>query len=123
MAKIERIAAGRGGLPAYRQILDTLRSRIVNGDYPVGARMSTPASLARRLSRTAAAFTVALAKLGAAKGIPDRIAVKDGRFYGIEVKAPRGRMSEFQASFRDELVAAGGVYIEARSLDDVMAYF
>lgn len=58
--------------------------------------------------------------LGAAKGIPDRIAVKNGIFYGIEVKTPKGRMSEFQQSFRDRLTAAGGVYIEARSLEDVM---
>ena len=45
MAKIEKIAAGKGGRPAYRQILDTLRSRIVNGDYPVGSRMPTDEAL------------------------------------------------------------------------------
>lgn len=45
MAKIERIAAGKGGQPAYRQILDTLRARITNGDYPVGARMPTDEAL------------------------------------------------------------------------------
>lgn len=58
--------------------------------------------------------------LGAVKGIPDRIVVKDGRFYGIEVKAPNGRMSPYQQTFKDRLEEAGGVYIEARSLEDVM---
>lgn len=58
--------------------------------------------------------------LGAAKGIPDRIAVKDGRFFAIEVKAKNGRLSTYQKLFRDRLEHAGGVYIEARSVDDVM---
>lgn len=61
--------------------------------------------------------------LGAAKGIPDRIAVKDGRFYAIEVKARNGRLSPYQIEFRDRLEQAGGVYLEARSLEDVMAVF
>ena len=56
------------------------------------------------------------------KGIPDRIAVKDGRFYGIEVKAPTGRMSPYQTEFKTRLEEAGGVYIEARSLEDVMKH-
>lgn len=60
--------------------------------------------------------------LGAAKGIPDRIAVHNGIFYGIEVKAKRGFLSEHQIKFKNDLVAAGGVYIEARSLEDVMKF-
>ena len=58
--------------------------------------------------------------LGAAKGIPDRIAVKNGVFDGVEVKAKNGRMSPYQQEFKDRLTAAGGVYVEARSLEDVM---
>lgn len=61
--------------------------------------------------------------LGAAKGIPDRMAVKDGRFYGIEVKTPKGRMSPYQQEFKRRLEEAGGVYIEARALEDVMSVF
>jgi hypothetical protein len=61
--------------------------------------------------------------LGAKPGLPDRVAVKDGHFMGIEIKAPNGRLSEHQKRFRDELVAAGGTYVEARSLEDVMAFF
>lgn len=61
--------------------------------------------------------------LGAAKGIPDRIAVKDGKFIAIEVKAKKGVLSTYQKLFRDRLTHAGGVYIEARSVDDVMRHF
>ena len=46
--------------------------------------------------------------------------MKDGRFIAIEVKAPNGRLSTYQELFRDRLTQAGGVYIEARSLEDVM---
>lgn len=56
------------------------------------------------------------------KGIPDRIAVKNGKFYAIEVKAPNGRMSDYQVDFRHRLTMAGGIYIEARSLEDVMKH-
>ncbi len=48
MAKIEKIGTGSAAgsrQPAYRQILDTLRTRISNGDYPVGARMPTDEAL------------------------------------------------------------------------------
>lgn len=61
--------------------------------------------------------------LGAAKGIPDRIAVKDGMIYAIEVKAPKGRMSPAQFEFCAKVRRAGGVYVEARSLEDVMTHF
>ncbi len=60
--------------------------------------------------------------LGAAKGIPDRIAVKDGKFYAIEVKAPNGRLSPHQQQFREQVWHAGGIYIEARSVEDVMKH-
>jgi GntR family transcriptional regulator len=46
VAKINRRTAGTGKpQPAYRQILDTLRSRISKGAYPVGARMPTDEAL------------------------------------------------------------------------------
>lgn len=38
------------------------------------------------------------------KGIPDIIAVKDGRFYGFEVKRPYvGKLSDIQSSFHAKL--------------------
>lgn len=60
--------------------------------------------------------------LGAAKGIPDRFAFTGGKTYGIEVKAKNGRLSEYQQRFKEQLEAAGSIYIEARSVEDVMKY-
>ena len=58
--------------------------------------------------------------LGAAKGIPDRIAVIDGKFVAIEAKAKNGVLSTYQKLFRDRLQMAGGIYLEIRSLEELM---
>lgn len=42
-----------------------------------------------------------------------------GRFFAIEVKAPKGKQSDEQASFQKAVENAGGIYILARSLEDV----
>jgi hypothetical protein len=55
----------------------------------------------------------------AMKGIPDIIIVKDGRFIGLEVKGPTGRLSADQIAFRDELERNGGTYIVAKGIEDV----
>jgi hypothetical protein len=55
-----------------------------------------------------------------AVGSPDIFAIHGGRFYGIEVKSPTGRLSEAQKSFGAKIKANGGVYVVARSVDDVM---
>jgi Holliday junction resolvase len=57
--------------------------------------------------------------LGAYKGIPDLIAVKDGRVLFIELKTPRGRQSEYQRKFQANLEAAGGEYVLCRGVDDL----
>lgn len=61
--------------------------------------------------------------LGAEKGVPDRIAVKDGKFIALEIKAPKGVMSEYQLNFKQRLELAGGIYLEVRKLEDVIEYF
>lgn len=38
-----------------------------------------------------------------------------GRFLAIEVKAPRGRLSEHQQNFRAMVESLGGLYVVARS--------
>jgi hypothetical protein len=55
-------------------------------------------------------------------GSPDIFAVlpPSGQLLGIEVKDTRGRLNENQEGFRDRLERAGGRYIVARSLDDVI---
>ncbi len=55
-----------------------------------------------------------------AVGSPDIICVKDGKYIGIEVKGKTGKQSDGQIKFQEELESAGGVYILARGLDDIM---
>lgn len=54
-------------------------------------------------------------------GCPDLIGwlAPAGRFLGIEVKAARGGLRQAQKAFRDALTRMGGLYIVARSVDDV----
>lgn len=52
-------------------------------------------------------------------GSPDIICVVLGRFIGIECKTPTGKLSDNQLDFKERLEEAGGMYIVARSLDDV----
>ena len=54
------------------------------------------------------------------KGVADIIAVHRGVCYGIEVKSAKGKLSDDQGAFQIRLVNAGGVYIVARSVDDVI---
>ena len=54
-------------------------------------------------------------------GCPDLIGwiAPEGRFLGIECKGDRGKLRPEQASFRDRLEKDGGLYIVARSVEDV----
>lgn len=61
-----------------------------------------------------------LAGLGSYPGIPDMTAIKGGRVIQIEAKAPRGVQSDRQKDFEREWVERGGVYILARTLEEVM---
>lgn len=62
-----------------------------------------------------------MAGMAAYPGAPDRIAVKDGRCYAIECKAPRGKLSPHQEAFRGQWEDSGGIYIEARSIEDLIS--
>jgi hypothetical protein len=55
------------------------------------------------------------------KGVPDILLIRKptGRMYGIEVKAPNGKISPDQADFGRKLIECGGEYLVARSIDDV----
>lgn len=52
-------------------------------------------------------------------GSPDIIGVWRGRFLGIEMKSDKGQLSPDQIAFKADIEAAGGLYIEARSVEDV----
>jgi len=60
------------------------------------------------------------AGMGSYKGVPDRIAAKDGRVLFIEVKRPRGKQSENQREFQANIEGAGGEYILVRCLEDLI---
>jgi hypothetical protein len=57
-----------------------------------------------------------------AKGSPDILAVlpPNGRLLGIEVKDVKGKLNDNQLAFKADLERAGGIYLVARSLDDVI---
>lgn len=58
--------------------------------------------------------------MGAYRGIPDRIALKDGRILFIEAKSPKGRQSEHQKEFQRQVEKAGFEYILVRCIEDLI---
>lgn len=56
------------------------------------------------------------------KGQPDIFAIISGRFVGIEVKAAKGRQSEAQKNWEENCTQAGGLYVLARSVEDVQNF-
>lgn len=54
-------------------------------------------------------------------GAPDIVAVIGGRYVGIEVKRRGGMQTPGQREFEGRLNTAGGLYVLARSLEDVEA--
>lgn len=53
-------------------------------------------------------------------GQPDIFVVRNGLLIGIEVKGVKGVQSTKQLEFQTELIRAGGQYILARNLEDVI---
>jgi len=53
------------------------------------------------------------------KGVPDITCIIDGKYIGIEVKTPRGKLSPAQEEFSDRIVEAGGIYLVAHSVDEL----
>jgi hypothetical protein len=52
-------------------------------------------------------------------GAPDIVVVIGGKIIGVELKSTRGKQSEAQIEFQQQLEAAGGIYLLARSYDDL----
>ena len=58
--------------------------------------------------------------LGCTPGVPDIVGIlPGGRFLGIEVKTAKGKLSDKQAYFKEMIEKNGGLYILARSIEDV----
>ena len=58
-----------------------------------------------------------LAGLGSFLGIPDMIAIKNGRVLFLEIKKPGGKLSPGQIIFRDMILYHGGEYYKIDDLD------
>lgn len=56
------------------------------------------------------------------RGVPDIMLVYKGQVFGIEVKRPKTYQSENQKIFEKEFTEVGGIYIVAKSLEDVIKY-
>jgi hypothetical protein len=59
--------------------------------------------------------------LGVRAGVPDIIAIKAGRAYAIELKAPGGRITEAQRAAIAAMEAAGAYCCVAEGLDRALA--
>jgi len=59
--------------------------------------------------------------LGVRAGVPDVIAVHEGRCYGLELKAPGGRPTEVQLATIAAMEAAGALCCIAEGLDRALA--
>jgi integrase len=58
--------------------------------------------------------------LGVRAGVPDLIAVKDGRTYALEIKSPGGLLTVAQNAAHAALRAAGAIVVTTYSLDDAI---
>ncbi len=57
--------------------------------------------------------------LGSYRGIADLYALRDGQHVWIEVKTSRGKQSDWQIRFQQDIEKHGGTYILARGIEDV----
>ena len=58
---------------------------------------------------------------GIKPGVPDLFVLHAGRLIGLEVKSAKGKASDKQTDFADELRAAGACWHIVRSIDDAYA--
>ena len=58
--------------------------------------------------------------LGCYPGLSDLVAIKNGRVVHVELKTAAGRQSQVQKDFQEKVEAAGGTYVVARCMEDVM---
>lgn len=60
--------------------------------------------------------------LGSLKGLSDLSAIKNGLTIYIEVKTEKGKQSDYQKEFQNEIENHGGKYILARKLEDIITF-
>lgn len=62
----------------------------------------------------------ALKAMGMTAGVPDILILKDGRLYGLELKAPTGRLTPSQRLVMDRMRDCGAYVAAAFSLDEAL---
>lgn len=55
-----------------------------------------------------------------APGSPDIFVLRDGILFGFEVKSDKGKQSDLQKEFEQQMTQNGGWYYVVRSLDEVI---
>lgn len=60
--------------------------------------------------------------MGSHAGLSDLVAIKNSIVIWIEVKAEKGYMSPHQEQFKQDISTHGGLYILAKTVDDVVQY-
>jgi hypothetical protein len=91
-----------------RAVFDHIRLRLVPGAFafhPANGGFRRPIEAA------------ILKSLGVTAGVPDVIAVKGGRMFALELKAPGGRLTDTQKTVHDALRAAGASVAVADNID------
>ncbi len=58
--------------------------------------------------------------LGAYKGIPDIIAIRNNRVLFLEIKRPKGRLSDYQKQFQSDIEGQGGEYYVIKCIEDLV---
>ena len=95
-----------------KALADHLRARAAAGTY-----WFHPANGG---ARTAIEGAI-LKACGVRAGTPDLILIKDGKTFGLELKADNGRVSPAQAQAHQEMRAAGATVAVATGIDDALA--
>lgn len=62
-----------------------------------------------------------LKRLGQRAGVPDILIICRGKLHGIELKAPKGKLTLEQENMAHWLASAGAAWGLAKSLDDIQA--
>ena len=63
-----------------------------------------------------------LKAMGVTPGVPDVIAIKDGKIFGLELKSDAGRLTETQRDTIDAMQRAGAIVGTARGIDEALAW-
>src|SRR5262249_38472438 len=99
-----------------KAVFDHIRMRAMPGlvawHTPNGAKLG-----GKRNSKGIPIQAARLKGLGVRSGIPDLLALKDGKLFAMEIKAPGGKLTEAQEQMLIDLRAAGATACHCHGLD------